>query len=60
MEESTPKKSVNQSVTATEPRIKSVSPDKIAEEVASSERLMIDVREPEEWQEGHIPEAINI
>jgi rhodanese-related sulfurtransferase/TusA-related sulfurtransferase len=60
MEESTPKKSVNESVTAAEPRIKSVSPDEIAEEVASGQALVVDVREPEEWQEGHIPGAINI
>jgi rhodanese-related sulfurtransferase/TusA-related sulfurtransferase len=60
MEESMPNKSVNESVTAAEPHIKSVSPDEIAGEVAFGEALVVDVREPEEWQEGHIPGAINI
>lgn len=43
-----------------DPRIKSVSPDEIAEEVASGEALVIDVRRPEEWRKRRIPGAINI
>jgi rhodanese-related sulfurtransferase/TusA-related sulfurtransferase len=60
MERFTSKQSVNELVTETGSHIKSVSPGKIAEEVASGEALVVDVREPEEWQAGHIPGAINI
>jgi rhodanese-related sulfurtransferase/TusA-related sulfurtransferase len=60
MEELKPKRSVNGSVDEAESRIRSVSPDEIAEEVASGEVLTLDIREPEEWREGHIPGAVNI
>ena len=60
MERFTSKRSVNELVAQSESRLKSISPDKIAEEVASGEVLVIDVREPDEWQQGHIPGAINI
>jgi rhodanese-related sulfurtransferase/TusA-related sulfurtransferase len=56
MEELKPKKSVNE----VESRIESVSPGEIAEEVASGGVLMLDIREPGEWREGHIPGAVNI
>ena len=55
-----PGMSVNESVLEAGSRIKSVSPDQIAGEVASGEALVIDVRKPEEWRESHIPGAINI
>ncbi len=55
-----PGMSVNESVLEAGSRIKSVPPDEIAEEVASGEALVIDVREPEEWRESRIPGAINI
>jgi rhodanese-related sulfurtransferase len=55
-----PKRSASDLVAEPESRIKSVSPDEISEEVASGEIPVIDVQEPEEWQEGHIPGDINI
>ncbi len=60
MEEYKPKRSAGDLVAEAEFRIKSVSPDEISEEVVSGETLVVDVREPEQWQEGHIPGAINI
>ena len=60
MEEFKPKKSAEDLISEAESRIKSVSPDEIAEEVAAGEAVVIDVREPEEWRERHIPGAINV
>ncbi len=60
MEEFKPKKSAEDLISEAESRIKSVSPDEIAEEIAAGEAVVIDVREPEEWRESHIPGAINV
>jgi rhodanese-related sulfurtransferase len=60
MEEFKPKKSAEDLIAEAESRIKSVSPDEIAEEVAAGEAVVIDVRELEEWRERHIPSAINV
>ncbi len=60
MEEFKPRKSASDLVAEAESRIKSVSADEISEEVASGEALVIDIQEPEEWQESRIPGAINV
>jgi rhodanese-related sulfurtransferase/TusA-related sulfurtransferase len=60
VEEFKPRKSASDLVAEAESRVRSVSPGEISEKVVSGEVPMVDVREPEEWQEGHIPRAINI
>jgi rhodanese-related sulfurtransferase len=40
--------------------IRSVSPDAIADKVLSGELVVVDVREPDEFAQGHIPGAIHI
>ena len=60
MEKFKPTKSAEDLIAEAESRIRSVSPDEIAEEVAAGEAVVIDVREPEESRESHIPDAINV
>ena len=42
-----------------ESRIETVRPEQIADDVRSGEVLVVDVRDPDEWQKGHIPEAMH-
>lgn len=42
------------------PRIKEVSAEEIESRLEQKNFLLIDVREKEEWDEGHIPSAIHI
>ncbi len=53
-------KTVDQLVEEARRRIAGVTSDEIAEDVASGRVLVVDVREPDEWEQGHIPQAINI
>ena len=39
-------------------QVGSVTPEAAAEEVSSGKAVVVDVREPEEWQHGHIDGAV--
>ena len=54
------KKTSEQMVEEARRRITSVTPDEVAEVVASGQVLVVDVREREEWDQGHIPQAIHV
>ncbi len=41
-------------------RIEVTTPSEIAHAVSSGEVLFLDIREPEEWQAAHVPEAVHI
>ena len=41
-------------------RIHEVSVDEVADEIERGDVVVIDVREPEEYQAGHIPGAVNV
>lgn len=40
--------------------VRELSPDEVEHEITNQDYLIIDVREPGEFQLGHIPEALNI
>ena len=40
--------------------ITEISPNDAAAKVQSGGAVLIDVRDPDEWREGHIPDAINL
>ncbi len=40
--------------------VKTISTDELAEKLASGHSVLIDVREPGEFAEGHVPGAVNI
>jgi rhodanese-related sulfurtransferase len=41
-------------------RIREIDVDAAAKAVASREAVVVDVREPEEYRQGHVPGAVNI
>jgi len=41
-------------------RIEVTTPAEITGAVSSREMLFLDIREPEEWQAAHVPEAVHI
>ena len=53
-------KTVEQLVGEAERRIRSATPDDVANAVLSGELVVVDVREPDEFESGHIPGAVNI
>ena len=40
--------------------ITEISPAEAAEKAKNSEAVIIDVREQDEWEEGHIPDAVHL
>jgi rhodanese-related sulfurtransferase len=52
-------KTAHDLVAAARTRVREISPDE-AEAALGSTDLVIDVREPEEFRDGHVPGAINI
>jgi rhodanese-related sulfurtransferase len=53
-------KTVEQLVGEAKRRIRSATPDEVADTVLSGELVVVDVREPDEFEKGHIPGAVNI
>jgi rhodanese-related sulfurtransferase len=46
-------------VAAAKKNIQEISPQDAASALKRGEAVLIDVRDPDEWQEGHIPDAKN-
>jgi rhodanese-related sulfurtransferase len=53
-------KTVEQLLSEARRRIRNATPDEVADAVLSGELLVLDVREPEEFEQGHLPGALNI
>jgi rhodanese-related sulfurtransferase len=53
-------KTVEQLLSEARRRIRNATPDEVADTVLSGELLVLDVREPEEFEQGHLPGALNI
>jgi rhodanese-related sulfurtransferase len=53
-------KTVEQLLRDAKRRIRNARPDEVADKVLSGELLVLDVREPEEFEQGHLPGALNI
>ncbi len=51
---------VNDLVAAARGRIRELSPAELASAPMAEDRVLIDVREPEEYAAGHLPGAINL
>jgi phage shock protein E len=47
-------------VTEAKKNITEISPAEAAEKAKNGEAVIIDVREQDEWEEGHIPDAIHL
>jgi phage shock protein E len=47
-------------VTETKKNITEIRPTDAAEKIKSGGTVIVDVREKDEWDEGHIPDAINL
>ncbi len=41
-------------------QVESVSPEDVADRVNTGEITVLDVREPDEWEQGHIPGAVHV
>jgi len=54
------KKSAKDYIDEATSRVDHVTPEDAAEQVRSSKVMLLDVREPEEWDAGHIAEAVHI
>jgi rhodanese-related sulfurtransferase len=53
-------KTVEQLVKEAKRRIRSAPADEVADTVLSGEFVVVDVREPDEFEQGHIPGALNM
>jgi rhodanese-related sulfurtransferase len=53
-------KTAEQLVDAAKRRIRSATPEEVVDAVLSGELLVVDVREPDEFEKGHIPSAVDI
>ena len=49
-----------QLVTEAKKHVTEISPEKAAEKLQNKEAVIVDVREKDEWDEGHIPHATHL
>jgi rhodanese-related sulfurtransferase len=54
------RKSAEEFVEEASSRVEHVRPERAAEQVRSGEVMLLDVREPDEWEAGHVAEAVHI
>jgi len=54
------RKSAEEFIKEASSRVEHVTPEAAAEQVRSGEVMLLDVREPEEWDAGHVAEAVHI
>lgn len=59
-EKSMLKQTAHDLVMAARAHIRECTPQQAAEQLAAGQRLVLDVREPDEYAAGHLPGAVNI